>query len=190
MPLADASLTLAAVRMTMAAVRSYSYHAVSSTTAQSGSSTTSTFTGKVVSPDRVRYSATTGRTTFEIIRIGATSYRRDPNGPWIKLPSPKNPPPSPAATLLAVLDRLGPVAVSPDGKVSATLSPRDANDAGLASGPGITAPVLVAMTIDASGHILHFDAAVKVSDAHTNSTLHTQTDFADFDASGEITAPV
>src|ERR1700687_2804105 len=145
-PTAPAGPTLVAVHRTMAGVHSYAYRAVTTTTPAGGSpATTSTFTGSIVTPDRVSYSATTGRRSFDVVRIGAASYRRDQGGTWTKLPIQKITPALPTSTLLAILDHLTSVTISPTGAVAASLSPQDANDTGLASGPGITTALVVAL---------------------------------------------
>jgi hypothetical protein len=174
----------------MAAIHSYSYRARSVTTSAKGSSQTSEFVGRVVLPDRVGYQATTSGQTFEIIRIGPTTYRRDPGRPWQKLAPNKNGPAAPTAALLAVLNRLGPGNSAADGTINGTLSAHDADQAGLASGPGITKAVPITVRLDASGHVVHFEATVDVTSGGGNSTLKTQTDFAAFDSVLDITAPI
>jgi hypothetical protein len=174
----------------MPGVLSYTYKASAVTTARNGSATTDEFVGRVVAPDRVSYQAKVGRRSFEIVRIGPASYRRDPGGPWHKLPAGKGQPSAPNTVLLAVLQRLTGVKTSAEGLVTGTLSAQDAHGAGLASGPGIASPVAVALRVDPLGHVLHFEATIKVKDAHTDATLKTQTDFADYDAASGISAPL
>jgi hypothetical protein len=180
---------LATARQVTAAVHSYTYRARSITTSAKGSSQTSEFVGRAVLPDRVAYQATTGGQTFEIIRIGPAAYRRDPGRPWQKLPANKNPPAAPTAALLAVLNRLGGASLAADGTITGTLSAHDADQAGLASGPGITKPVTITLRLDAAGHVVHFEATVNVTTGGGDSVLKTQTDFADFDRAPDITAP-
>jgi hypothetical protein len=171
-------------------VRSYTYKASTVTTARNGSTTSDEFVGRVVLPDRVSYQAKVGRRSFEIVRIGPTSYRRDTGGPWRKLAAVKHRPTAPTVVLLAVLQRLTSVRTSAGGLITGTLRPHDADLAGLASGPGVTSPVLVALQVDSAGHVLHFEATIKVKDAHTDATLKTQTDMADYDAASAIVAPL
>ena len=153
----------------------------------------------MVAPDLFSYQAKVGRRTFEtfeIVRSGATSFRRDPARAWRKLTANKNRPPAPTEAMLAVHERLASVSTSAGGVVNGTLSPEDAGHAGhaghagLASGPGVTAPVAVSLTLDYANHVLHFEATVKIAGAKTNATLKTQTDFASFDTGPAITAPI
>lgn len=181
--------SLAAVRQAVMAARFYSYRAGTTSTARDGSSQTTTFVGRVVTPDRVTYQATSGRRRFEIIRIGATSYRRDHGGPWRALPHAKTPPPAPTGTLVAVLDHLGDVHGTASG-ITGTLTPKDADRAGLASGPGVTGPVGVSLTRDSSGRVVHFEAVIKINSARTEATVRTYTDFADIDTPSQIAAPI
>ncbi|MDP9075292.1 MAG: hypothetical protein M3N98_14245 [Actinomycetota bacterium] len=189
-PTGPAGIGLDKARQVTAAVHSYSYRARSITTSTNDSSQTSEFVGRAVLPDRVAYQATTSGQTFEIIRIGPTTYRRDPGRPWQKLAANKNPPAAPTAALLAVLNRLGPANSAADGTITGTLSAHDADQAGLASGPGITKPIPITLKLDTAGHVVHFEATVTVTSGGGNSTLKTQTDFADFDTAADITAPI
>jgi hypothetical protein len=191
----DTAAAAAALRRAVVAtkaVRSYRFAAEQTVTGGPTPQVTR-LTGRAIRPSALTYTLVAGTSTQQVVRLGSVTYRRVPPAPYKRLVKP-TPVVDPLASVIAVLTRVGDVAMTPSSlgtDFTASLPGEAAAQAGLVGNaqpaPGLTIPVRV--RADRRGRVTRLELVEPLQAGSRRLVLRQITTYGGFDGQPAIARP-